>query len=259
MNLPVETPEGVNVKLKDFSETRSDITDNMITREDQQYVLMVMYDFIGNSELGAIKLKRYINETKAILPIGYSADRSLYSYSWGEKKSNYYLIFLVILIIYFICAILLESLSQPIAVISLIPFSFIGVFLTFHIFKIRPDEGVLAAMLLLAGLVVNSALYIVNDYNNFIKNIGKRTKLKIYIKAYNAKVIPITLTILSTIIGLMPFLIAGKDERFWFSLAAGTIGGLVFSMIGLIFFLPIFMKLKEHGAWSREHGAGSMG
>ena len=57
--------------------------------------------------------------------------------------------------------------------------------------------------------------------------------------------IPIALTILSTIIGLMPFLIAGKDERFWFSLAAGTIGGLVFSMIGLIFFLPIFMKLKQ--------------
>jgi multidrug efflux pump subunit AcrB len=57
-------------------------------------------------------------------------------------------------------------------------------------------------------------------------------------------VIPIALTILSTIIGLMPFLIAGKDERFWFSLAAGTIGGLVFSMIGLIFFLPIFMKLR---------------
>jgi multidrug efflux pump subunit AcrB len=244
MNLPVRTPGGVMVKMKDFSDLKQDVTDNMITREDQQYVLMVMYDFIGNSELGSIILNRNINETKSMLPIGYSADRSLYSYSWGEKKGNYYLIFLVILIIYFICAILLESLAQPFAVISLIPFSFIGVFLTFHIFKIRPDEGVLAAMLLLAGLVVNSALYIVNDYNNFGKAGRNVTRLRTYIKAYNAKVIPIALTILSTIIGLMPFLIAGKDERFWFSLAAGTIGGLLFSMIGLIFFLPIFMRLR---------------
>jgi multidrug efflux pump subunit AcrB len=247
MNLPIKTPEGVFVKLKDFSELKQDVSDNKISREDQQYVLMVMYDFIGNTELGSIILRRNINETKSMLPIGYSADRSLNTYSWGEKKSNYYLIFLVILIIYFICAILLESLAQPFAVISLIPFSFIGVFLTFHIFKIRPDEGVLAALLLLAGLVVNSALYIVNDYNNFRKTGRDVTSLKLYIKAYNAKVIPIALTILSTIIGLMPFLIAGRDERFWFSQAAGTIGGLAFSMIGLIFFLPIFMRLRSNG------------
>jgi len=252
INTPVITPEGVYVKLRDFADIRSDITDNKITREDQQYVLMVMYDFIGNYELGNIILDRNIRETKALLPLGYSADRSYYRYSWGERESNFYLIFLVILIVYFICAILLESLSQPLVVISLIPFSFIGVFLTFHVFNIRPDEGVLAAMLLLAGLVVNSALYIVNDYNNFKKKGNVLTKLKLYIKAYNAKVVPIALTILSTIIGLSPFLLAGKDERFWFSLAAGTIGGLIFSIIGLVLFLPVFMGV------SRGHGAGSM-
>ena len=253
VNSPVKTPDGVLVKMKDFSNVRSDITDNKITREDQQYVLMVMYSFIGNYELGQIIFDRNIKETKSILPLGYSADRSYYRYSWGERESNFYLIFLVILIIYFICAILLESFTQPLVVISLIPFSFIGVFLTFHIFKIRPDEGVLAAMLLLAGLVVNSALYIVNDYNNFKKRKNVLTKMRLYIKAYNAKIIPIALTIMSTVIGLAPFLLAGKDERFWFSLAAGTIGGLIFSIIGLVLFLPVFMGVSRgHGAGSRE-------
>ncbi|HCC70477.1 MAG TPA: multidrug efflux pump protein [Bacteroidales bacterium] len=248
INSPVITPEGLAVKLKDFSDIRRDVTDNKITREDQQYVLMVMYDFIGNYELGKIILDKNIRETKSILPLGYSADRSYYRYSWGERQSNFYLIFLVILIIYFICAILLESFTQPLVVISLIPFSFIGVFLTFHIFSIRPDEGVLAALLLLAGLVVNSALYIVNDYNNFKKRKNVLTKLKLYVKAYNAKVIPIFLTLLSTIIGLSPFLLAGKDERFWFSLAAGTTGGLIFSIIGLVFFLPMFMGVRSANA-----------
>jgi len=244
-NTPIITQEGMFVKLKDFSGIKQDITDNKITREDQQYILMVMYDFIGNYELGAIILERNINETKANLPLGYSADRSLYSYSWGQKQSNFYLIFLVILIIFIICAVLLESLSQPLGVISLIPFSFIGVFLTFHIFKIRPDEGVLAALLLLAGLVVNSALYIVNDYNNFSKQGKRLSAQKIYVKAYNAKIIPIALTILSTVIGLTPFLLSGRDERFWFSLAAGTIGGLIFSVIGLFLFLPVFMRFGK--------------
>lgn len=245
MNTPVITPEGVAVKLKDFSEVRSDITDNRITREDQQYVLMVMYDFIGNAELGTIILERNIDETKAILPLGYSADRAYYRYSWGKEGSNFYLIFLVVLIIGFICAILLESLWQPLVVISLIPFSFIGMFLTFHLFKIRPDEGVLAAMLLLAGLVVNSALYVVNDYNNFRKKNRILPNLKLYIKAYNAKIIPIALTILSTIIGLAPFLLSGRAERFWFSLATGTIGGLIFSIAGLVLYMPLIMGVHR--------------
>lgn len=240
-NIPIVTPDGMFVKLKDFSGIKQDITDNKITREDQQYIIMVMYDFIGNYELGSIIQERNINQTRAVLPLGYSADRASYSYSWGEKQSNFYLIFMVVLIIFIICAVLLESLSQPLAVISLIPFSFIGVFLTFHIFDIRPDEGVLAALLLLAGLVVNSALYIINDFNNFMKEKNSLSELKIYVKAFNAKIIPIALTILSTVIGLSPFLLAGRDERFWFSLAAGTIGGLLFSVIGLIFFLPVFM------------------
>jgi len=39
----------------------------------------------------------------------------------------------------------------------------------------------------------------------------------------------------------------GTDkEAFWFPLAAGTIGGLVMSIIGIFFFLPVFsLKRKE--------------
>ena len=253
VNSPLQTPDGVSVKLSNFSDIRSDITDSRITREDQQYILTVMYDFIGNYELGNIVLEKYIRETRAQLPLGYSADRLYYRYSWGDNGNNYYLIFLVIVIIFFICAILLESLAQPLAVISLIPFSFIGLFLTIDIFNIRPDEGVLAAMLLLAGLVVNSALYIVNDYNNFKKGRDGLSRRRLYIKAYNAKIIPIALTILSTIIGLAPFLIAGRSERFWFPLAAGTIGGLIFSVVGLVLFLPVLMGVGS-AAVSKQPG-----
>ena len=80
----------------------------------------------------------------------------------------------------------------------------------------------------------------------------------LYIKAFNGKIIPIFLTKLSTIIGLIPFLLSGRDERFWFALAAGTIGGLVFSLIGLFVYQPIMLrnsKLKLLTTEStEEHG-----
>lgn len=242
-NSPINSPEGNVVKLKDFSTLTREVSDNTISREDQQYLITVGYDFIGNAELGRLILDRNIEETSAMLPLGYTAqERGYSSFWWIQNKTNYLLIFLVIGIIYFICAILLESFKQPFVVISLIPFSFIGVFVTFHVFNINADEGVFAAMILLCGIVVNATLYVLNDYNILRRHRPGMPEREAYVKAFNGKIVPILLTKLSTIIGLVPFLLTGKDERFWFALAAGTIGGLLFSLIGLFIFQPIMLK-----------------
>jgi len=66
-----------------------------------------------------------------------------------------------------------------------------------------------------------------------------------YLKAFNGKIIPVILTILSTIVGLLPFLLTGRDERFWFALAAGAIGGLLFSMVGLLVFQPMMLRREQ--------------
>lgn len=66
------------------------------------------------------------------------------------------------------------------------------------------------------------------------------------IEVYNQKIIPVFLTMFSTVLGLVPFLIDGsEDEAFWFSFAIGTSGGLLFSILALIFVMPIFMPLKQ--------------
>jgi multidrug efflux pump subunit AcrB len=251
-NAPLKTASGEFVRLKDFSKVTNEVSDNTIAREDQQYVINVGFDFIGNYELGNLILDRNIDETSAMLPLGYTAQKGTYSWSWNEKKTNYYLIFLVIAIIYFICAILLESLKQPFVVISLIPFSFIGVFVTFQLFSIPADEGLFAAMILLCGIVVNATLYILNDYNSLRRRKPRLSEHIAYLKAFNGKIVPILLTKVSTIIGLVPFLLTGKDERFWFALAAGTIGGLVFSVVGLVVYQPMMLKAK--GSERRAQG-----
>jgi multidrug efflux pump subunit AcrB len=257
MNNPVAISAGGFVKLKDFSGLNREITDNTISREDQQYLITVGYDFIGNYELGRLILDRNIDETNSMLPLGYNARSGSYSYSWDAQKTNYYLLFLVVLIIYFICAILLESLRQPFVVISLIPFSFIGVFVTFQLFNIAADEGVFAAMILLCGIVVNATLYILNDFNSLRRRKPQLPETVAYLKAFNGKIIPIFLTKLSTIIGLVPFLLTGKDERFWFALAAGTIGGLLFSLIGLFVYQPMMLRrISRAGLAGRSSIAG---
>ena len=69
--------------------------------------------------------------------------------------------------------------------------------------------------------------------------------LTVYMKAWNAKVIPIFLTVVSTILGFVPFMIGSEKEAFWFPLAAGTIGGLVMSLVGILVYLPVFSLSRK--------------
>ena len=234
------------LKLDEKGILDKDPVSKAINKENQQYILTVTYDYNGNYRSAAKLKKENIKETKELLPLGFFIkDYNNYG-GWNRPEKQYYLIFLVIGIIFFICAILLESLSQPMAVITMIPLSFVGVFLTFSLFEINFDTGGFASFLLLSGITVNSALFIINDYNNVRRRVNyNRTKLVTYLKAYNGKIVPVFLTIISTVLGLIPFLFGEEKERFWYSLATGTIGGLIFSIIAIIIFLPAFMNVKK--------------
>ncbi len=64
-------------------------------------------------------------------------------------------------------------------------------------------------------------------------------------QAFKQKIFPIILTIISTVLGFLPFVIGGQDEVFWFALGVGTIGGLLFSLLGILLYLPIFILNKS--------------
>ncbi|MGE0089821.1 MAG: efflux RND transporter permease subunit, partial [Bacteroidales bacterium] len=235
-----------NIKLKDIASRFTENASKTIYRENQEYILTVAYDFIGPDELSRMVLEEYEKEISAQLPIGYKAEIFKYAGWWNAKeKTQYLLLVIMIIIIYFICSILLESFVQPLIVISVIPLSFIGIFLTFYFTGVKFDQGGYASFLLVSGLVVNAALYILNDMNVNCQNKPAVSRLNNYVKAFNSKIIPILLTIASTVLGLIPFIFWGRNEPFWFALSAGTIGGLLFSIPITIIFLPIMIKNKS--------------
>lgn len=215
---------------------------NNIYKENQQYHLRFNFTFLGPPALETRVTEELLGFINEQMPIGFSA--STPQFYWSQEKHRYFhLILLVIIIIFFVCSILLNSISQPVAVLLLIPISFSGLFLTFYLFNLNFDQGGWASFILLSGLAVNAGLYIINDYNNLLVNHPKLHPARRYVKAFKHKITPVILTILSTIIGLIPFVV-GTKEPFWFAFAAGTIGGLVFNLIGIILFFPIFTKLK---------------
>ncbi len=244
-NTPVATPREGITKIGENAVIERELQRVSIERRNQNYVANIIYEFIGSGMQAREVRDRNIEETEAMLPLGYRISEQSRRFGRQIEDTDYLLLFLIMLIIFIICSILLESLLQPLIVIILIPVSFIGVFLTVHILKIPSGQGIFAAMILLCGLVVNSSLYIINDFNNLRRKGVSRAggQLTLYLKAFNMKIVPIVLTIVSTVVGLTPFLLAGSGERFWFPLAACTVGGLIFSMVGLIIIMPLFIRL----------------
>lgn len=234
------------LKLADFTEINKEKAGSNIYKENQQYIRLIKYNYLGSTKFGNKFLDQVLDDVKKQMPVGYYA-KPLTGQYWGEsEKKQYSLILIIIVIVYFICAILFESLIQPFAIISIIPLSFIGIFLTFYLFDFNFDQGGYASFILLSGIVVNSSIYIINEYNNLKKryrnfNISRQ---KLYLKAFNNKIVPILLTIISTVLGLVPFIIYGQNEVFWFALAVGSIGGLLFSILVILIYLPLFFRLK---------------
>jgi multidrug efflux pump subunit AcrB len=228
-------------KINDFSTMNLVKTSNGNHKEDRQYIRIVGFEYFGSYKFGDRYLTKILDELKIEMPEGFSAEKKTFSWSWEKTKRQYSLLFILMIAIYMICAILYENLKQPIYIISVIPISFIGTFLIFSVFDLYFDQGGYAAFILLGGLTVNAAIFIINDLNASSSKFFNRN----VIKAVLGKAFPILMTIISTIAGLIPFVIGGQDEVFWFSLAIGTIGGLVFSLLAIFVFLPVMLIKKD--------------
>lgn len=220
-------------------------TAGAIVKRNQNYQLFLEYEFIGPHQLGQTHLDERMTEVKEELPMGFEAEQLNRSWlSANEITEQNLSLLVIILLIFFICSILFESLRQPLAILMIIPFSFIGLFLTYYLLDIGFNQGGYAAMILLSGLTVNSTIYIINEINN-LKHSHCGSKLRLYLKAFNTKILPIILTIISTVLGLVPFLIDGNLDKFWNALVTGTIGGLLFSVLAIYFYLPLFLIKKK--------------
>ena len=244
---------GASYKLNELATVEKGQAPQKVAKVNQQYRLCLQYEYIGASNQGNRIQERILKEINTQLPMGYSAEAESYYWSWGKKDNRQYLLLLlIIVIIYITCSILFNSLKQPLAVIFVIPISYIGVFLTFYQFGLNFDQGGFASFVILCGVTVNASIYILNEFNKIRNRKPLMHPYKAYLKAWNSKITPIFLTIVSTILGFIPFMLGPDKEAFWFPLAAGTIGGLLMSFIGIFFYLPIFALSKNRGITSRQ-------
>ncbi len=216
-----------------------------IVRKNQAYQLVLEYDFIGNYRLGQKVMEESLEQIQAGLPVGYKVESQRNYWQRNSTESSIIGIILAgVVFVWILGSILFNSVRQALIPVAMIPFAYIGIFLATHFFEFQFGQGGLASFLLVGGLSVNAVFFIINDYNRIRLRQPFLSTSEAYLKAYNGKIVPILLTALSTVLGLLPFVLFDKDDPFWFSLAICTIGGMIISVLVLVLLLPVFFKGK---------------
>jgi multidrug efflux pump subunit AcrB len=245
---PLSLDSTRRLRLQNLAELSWEKGSSSIHREDRRYVRLLGFDYVGSPSFGIKHLDEQLEVLRPGLPAGYEAKVETYRWDTAKTTRQYGLILLLLLSNYIICAVLFESLRLPLAVVLVIPLSLIGLFLTFAWGDFYFDQGGYAAIVLLGGMVVNAAIFIISDYRQMATRMrhANRTLLKATVRRART----ILLTVVSTICGLIPFMLEGDTEVFWFALAIGSAGGLLFSLLVVFWVLPVMLwkrveKLKS--------------
>lgn len=232
--------------LTELLEIKERNAQNYIAKRNQEYQLSIHFNAKGSYLFVSEYLQSVIEDYNRQLPVGYRCVNGV-DMRRNDASSQYLLLGVAIALVFIICSILFESLSLPLALLCLIPISFMGVFVTFYITGAYFGTGGLAAMVMLSSMVVNAAIYIINEYRQHSQRQSARS-VQLFVKAYNHKILSVILTMISTVLALIPFLWDREADTFWYSFAMGIVGGLCFALPAIVFILPIFLSLKEKKA-----------
>lgn len=146
---------------------------------------------------------------------------------------------LTVILIYMTLAALFESYLQPLVIMLSIPFGVIGVAIFLVLFKKPISLGVWIGLMMLAGIVVNSAIVMVEKMNIYIRKTNYKL-LRIIFETPKTYLLEILMTSVTTILGVLPLILnPDKTAVMWRTLGLTIFGGMLFSTFFVLFFVPL--------------------
>jgi hydrophobic/amphiphilic exporter-1 (mainly G- bacteria), HAE1 family len=109
---------------------------------------------------------------------------------------------LAVFLVYVVMAVQFESRLDPLVIMFAVPFAAVGVILALATFGLPVSVMVMLGGIVLAGIVVNNAIVLVN-YANQLRARGQSPK-EAAINAARIRLRPIAITTLTTLLGLLP-------------------------------------------------------
>ncbi|MGB5629590.1 MAG: efflux RND transporter permease subunit [Woeseiaceae bacterium] len=224
-----------------------------IRRVAQERVAIITAN-LAHGDLGAAAAEANAIVGRIPMPEGITALVSGQSEEMDESfKSMRFALILAIFLVYLVMASQFESLIHPFVILFTIPLALVGAVLALYITGTTVNIVALIGVIMLAGIVVNNAIVLV-DLINQLRAQGVE-RVEAIMEAGSARLRPILMTSLTTALGLLPMAMGfGEGSEVRTPMAITVIGGLVVSTLLTLVVIPVVYSLMDRKRWPVSTG-----
>lgn len=215
-----------------------------ITRVNQQRTALVEAN-LAFGDLGAAvtAAEQLLQETQLPLTIsgrvaGQNEDMQ------RSFTSLQFALVLAVFLVYLVMASQFESFIHPLFILFTVPLAGAGSILGLYLVGTELSIIVFIGLIMLAGIVVNNAIVLVDRINQ-LRASGASRFDAVY-QAAQQRLRPILMTMLTTVLGLLPLAIGmGEGAEIRAPMAISVIAGLLFSTLLTLLFIPCLYLLVD--------------
>ena len=151
---------------------------------------------------------------------------------------------LAVFLVYLVMASQFESLIHPFVILFTIPLAMIGAIWALYLTGSTVSVVVFIGLILLAGIVVNNAIVLIDCINQF-RSEGME-KAQAIAEAGKTRLRPILITTLTTVLGLLPLSLGiGEGAEIRAPMGITVIGGLGISTLLTLLVIPVMYMIMD--------------
>jgi hydrophobic/amphiphilic exporter-1 (mainly G- bacteria), HAE1 family len=241
------------VRLAQVADVRPATGPNQINRRDLNREINIDANPLGRSTGEVTADIRRVLDEQVAWPPGYR-------YSFGGSTKNMQESFayavgalaLAVVFIYMILASQFKSFLQPLALMSSLPLTLIGVVLALLAFRSTLNMFSVIGIVMLMGLVTKNAILLV-DFAIRAREAGMERSAAL-LEAARVRLRPILMTTLAMVFGMVPLAFAlteGSEQRA--PMGQAVIGGVITSSLLTLVVVPVvYCWLDDLSAWAKR-------
>ena len=240
----VTTPTDRPVLLSSIASITKSTGPVEIERKYQQRLIRIAANAVGR-DLGSASEELESKFRQLPMPAGFSIRLGGQTEQQREAfGSLYFTSILAIILVYMVLASQFKSLMDPFTIMFSVPMGLIGVFWALYLTNTTLSTTSFMGIIMMVGIVVSNGVLLV-EYINELRRHGMPL-LEAVPRAGRIRLRPILMTVLTTVVGLLPMALAfGVGTEANQPLAIAVIGGLLVSTFFTLVLIPTLYVVFE--------------
>jgi HAE1 family hydrophobic/amphiphilic exporter-1 len=240
----VPNAAGAPVRIGDLAAVEEREGLGTVTREDQQYVRIVGYDFRGPNKLADRTHNSFM--ASIAVPPGYSVSDQRFDYNQDESGKGLWLVFAIgVALVVLSVALVFDSVWATVIVTLSLPIAVAGVAAAFWVAGAAFGREAAVGVILVVGLAVNQAILLVHGAlerrGRGAAGRGGSLSGADVVRVARDRSAMIVLVTLTTVASLLPLAIGADPDSLFGAIALATAGGTLFGTLGAMLVVPALL------------------